>query len=137
VGSEAQASRVTFGVLGPVAAWGADGEALDLKGPRHRAVLARLAVARGRVVPLGVLVEDLWETPPAGAAGAIRTFVGALRRAIEPDRSARTGFRVLVTLGPGYALRAGPGDLDALRFERLAAAAASAPAPRALELSGE
>ena len=101
MGSEAQASRVTFGVLGPVAAWGADGEALDLKGPRHRAVLARLAVARGRVVPLGVLVEDLWETPPAGAAAAIRTFVGALRRAIEPDRSARTGFQILVTRDPG------------------------------------
>jgi DNA-binding SARP family transcriptional activator len=60
VGNEVPGSRVTFGVLGPVAAWGADGVALDLKGPRHRAVLARLAVARGRVVPLGVLIEDLW-----------------------------------------------------------------------------
>jgi hypothetical protein len=94
-----------FGVLGPVAAWGADGAALDLKGPRHRAVLARLAVARGRIVPLSVLIEDLWETPPAGAAGAIRTFVGALRRGIEPGRSSRTGFQILVTQGPGYALR--------------------------------
>jgi DNA-binding SARP family transcriptional activator len=124
-------------VLGPVAAWGADGAALDLKGPRHRAVLARLAVARGRNVPLGVLIEDLWETPPAGAAGAIRTFVGALRRAIEPDRSSRNGFRFLVTQGPGYALRAGPGDLDALRFEQLVTEAAAAPAPRALEWSEE
>jgi DNA-binding SARP family transcriptional activator len=128
---------VTFGVLGPVAAWGADGVALDLKGPRHRAVLARLAVARGRVVPLSVLIEDLWETPPAGAAGAIRTFVGALRRAIEPGRSARTGYQVLVTHGQGYALRAGADELDALRFERLAARAAAAPASRALELSGQ
>jgi DNA-binding SARP family transcriptional activator len=128
---------VTFGVLGPVAAWDADGVALDLKGPRHRAVLARLAVARGRVVPLSVLIEDLWEIPPAGAAGAIRTFVGALRRAIEPDRSSRSGFQILVTQGPGYALRVRPDDLDALRLERLAAEAASAPAPRALELSDE
>jgi DNA-binding SARP family transcriptional activator len=137
VGNEAPASRVTFGVLGPVAAWGADGAALDLKGPRHRAVLARLAVARGRVVPLGTLIEDLWETPPARAAGAIRTFVGALRRAIEPGRSARTGFQFLVTRDPGYALRAGPGDLDALTFERLATEAASAQAPRVLDLSDE
>jgi DNA-binding SARP family transcriptional activator len=137
VESEPPAGRVTLGVLGPVAAWDAGGAALHLKGPRHRAVLARLAVARGRVVPLSALIQDLWETPPAGAAGAIRTFVGALRRAIEPGRSSRTGFRVLVTQDPGYALRAGPDDLDALRFERLAAVAASAPAPRALELSGE
>jgi DNA-binding SARP family transcriptional activator len=128
---------VAFGVLGPVAAWSADGVALDLKGPRHRAVLARLAVARGRVVPLSVLIEDLWEMPPAGAAGAIRTFVGALRRAIEPGRQPRTGFQVLVTHGRGYALRAGPDDFDALRFELLAAEAASAPAPRVLELSDE
>jgi DNA-binding SARP family transcriptional activator len=124
-------------VLGPVAAWGADAVALDLKGPRHRAVLARLAVARGRVVPLGVLIEDLWEEPPAGAAGAIRTFVGALRRAIEPGRPARTGFQVLVTQGPGYALRTGPGDLDALEFGRLAAEAAAAPPHRVLELYDE
>jgi DNA-binding SARP family transcriptional activator len=129
--------RVTFGVLGPVAAWDADGAALDLKGPRHRAVLARLAAARGRVVPLDILIGDLWEAPPAGAAGAIRTFVGALRRAIEPDRPPRTGFRVLVTQGPGYALRAESDDLDALRFERLAAEAASAPASRVLQLSDE
>src|SRR5580698_9594527 len=66
---------VRLGVLGPVAGWDASGAALDLKGPRHRAVLARLAVARGRVVPLSVLIEDLWEAPPAGAAGAIQTFV--------------------------------------------------------------
>jgi len=125
------------GVLGPVVAWGADGAALDLKGRRHRAVLARLAVARGRLVPLSVLIEDLWEAPPAGAAGAIQTFIGALRRAIEPGRSSRTGFEVLVTHGPGYALRSGPDGLDALRFERLVAEAASAPAPRALELSKE
>ena len=30
---------VTFGVLGPVAAWDEAGDALALKGPRHRAVL--------------------------------------------------------------------------------------------------
>jgi len=43
-------------VLGPVAAWDDHGQPVDLKGPRHRAVLARLIVARGRVVPLGVLI---------------------------------------------------------------------------------
>ncbi|MFI5690724.1 BTAD domain-containing putative transcriptional regulator [Kribbella sp. NPDC051586] len=102
-----------FGVLGPVVAW--DGEPVDLKGPRHRAVLARLIVARGRVVPVGVLVDDLWMDPPAGALSAVRTFVAALRRAIEPDRAPRTPARLLVTSGPGYALRTEA--VDALRFE--------------------
>ncbi|MYU15105.1 SARP family transcriptional regulator, partial [Streptomyces sp. SID8361] len=79
--------RVGFGVLGPVVAWDtdADGRAIALKGPRHRAVLARLIVARRRVVPVSRLVEDLWTAPPPGAVGAVRTFVAALRRALEPD----------------------------------------------------
>jgi DNA-binding SARP family transcriptional activator len=106
-----------FGVLGPVVAWGKNGELLALKGPRHRAVLGRLIVARGRVVPVDVLVDDLWIAPPAGAVSAVRTFVAALRRVLEPERAARATPRVLVTEGPGYALRP-PGDaVDAWRFE--------------------
>jgi DNA-binding SARP family transcriptional activator len=124
-------------VLGPVVGWDSGGAALDLKGARHRAVLARLAAARGRVVPLDVLIEDMWQTPPAGAAGAIRTFVGALRRAIEPDRPPRAASRILVTQGPGYALRTEPGDLDARRFEGLVAESVSASPSRVLELAGQ
>lgn len=124
---------VRVGVLGPVVAWGPDAAPLDLKGPRHRAVLARLAVARGRVVPLDVLIDDLWEAPPSGAAGAIRTFVGALRKAVDPVRPPV----LLVTDGPGYALRADPDSLDALEFERVCAAAAQAPPARALRLADE
>ncbi|MFB9832735.1 AfsR/SARP family transcriptional regulator, partial [Actinoallomurus acaciae] len=69
-----------------MAAWDADGAAVDLKGPRHRAVLARLIIARRRVVPVSRLVDDLWIDPPDGAVSAVRTFVGALRRALEPGR---------------------------------------------------
>jgi DNA-binding SARP family transcriptional activator len=96
---------ITFRVLGPLAAEDARGP-VDLKGPRHRAVLARLLIARGRVVPVGQLVADLWPAPPAGAVGAVQTFVSALRKALEPDRPPRTPAKVLVTAGPGYALRA-------------------------------
>ena len=108
-----------FGVLGPVAAWDETGEPVALKGPRHRAVLARLIVAHGRVVPVELLVDDLWTEPPAGAVGAVRTFVAALRRAVEPDRTPRTPPRVLVTVGPGYAFRADPEAVDAWRFEQV------------------
>ncbi|MGW1340362.1 AfsR/SARP family transcriptional regulator [Kribbella sp. NPDC002412] len=105
-----------FGVLGAVMAWDDDGQPLDLKGPRHRAVLARLIVARGRVVPATRLVDDLWIDPPAGALSAVRTFVASLRRALEPDRAPRTPARLLVTEGPGYALRTDA--VDAWRFEK-------------------
>ncbi|MFI7226480.1 BTAD domain-containing putative transcriptional regulator [Nonomuraea angiospora] len=110
--------RVTFGVLGPVAAWDDAGDAIALKGPRHRAVLARLIVARRRVVPVAHLVTDLWDDPPPDAVGALRTFVAALRRALEPQRPPRSPARLLVTEGPGYALRAEPDAVDAWRFER-------------------
>ncbi|WP_405857100.1 SARP family transcriptional regulator [Streptomyces sp. NBC_01515] len=130
--------EVSFGVLGPVAAWDGAGDTIALKGPRHRAVLARLLVARRRVVPVGRLVDDLWADradqaePPADAVGALRTFVAALRRALEPERPPRTPARLLVTEGPGYALRAEPEAVDAWRFERTVTAAATLPAPHAL-----
>ncbi|ADB50590.1 AfsR/SARP family transcriptional regulator [Conexibacter woesei] len=118
--------EVSFGVLGPIVAWDRDGAAIALRGPRHRAVLARLLVADGRVVPLDRLVDDLWLEPPEGAIGAVRTFVSALRRAIEPQRAPRTAPRLLVTEGPGYALRAGPDAVDARRFEAALQAVADA-----------
>ncbi|SDL92842.1 DNA-binding transcriptional activator of the SARP family [Nonomuraea maritima] len=116
---------VVFGVLGPVVAWDDAGDLVRLRGPRHRAVLARLIVARGRVVPVTGLVDDLWEDPPPGAVGAVRTFVAALRRALEPRRPPRAPARLLVTVGPGYALHAAPDAVDAWRFEHAVAGAAA------------
>ncbi|MGA6223207.1 AfsR/SARP family transcriptional regulator [Streptomyces umbrinus] len=124
--------RVVFGVLGPTVAAGDSGDALALKGPRHRAVLARLIVARRRVVPVARLVEDLWADPPPGAVGAVQTFVAALRRVLEPERPPRAPARLLVTDGPGYALRTEPDTVDAWRFETALATAADLPAQQAL-----
>ncbi|MGY4898203.1 AfsR/SARP family transcriptional regulator [Micromonospora aurantiaca (nom. illeg.)] len=121
---------VGFGVLGPVTAWDDAGAPVDLKGPRHRAVLARLVAARGRTVPVGQIVDDLWDDPPPGGVGAVRTFVAALRRRLEPHRPPREPARLLVTDGPGYALRADPDTVDAWRFEDTVTAAADA-LPRA------
>ncbi|MEU9408854.1 BTAD domain-containing putative transcriptional regulator [Streptomyces sp. NPDC048281] len=126
--------QVAFGVLGPVTA-GRAGLPLALKGPRHRAVLARLLVARRRVVPVARLVADLWEEPPPAAVGAIRTFVGDLRRVLEPDRPPRAPARLLVTDGPGYALRAE--TVDAWRFEQAVQAAAQEEPARAAHLLRE
>ncbi|MFG2166169.1 BTAD domain-containing putative transcriptional regulator [Micromonospora chersina] len=112
----------TFGVLGPLVAAGERGP-VALKGARQRAVLARLLVARGRVVPVDRLVDDLWSEPPEGAVGAVRTFVADLRRALEPDRPPRQPARLLVTAPPGYALAAAPEAVDAGRFDAAVTAA--------------
>ncbi|MEP7762875.1 BTAD domain-containing putative transcriptional regulator [Sanguibacter sp. 25GB23B1] len=106
---------VHVGVLGPVVAWDEAGVPIALRGPRHRAVLARLVVARGRVVPVSMLVDDLWDRPPDGAVSAVRTFVAALRRALEPQRPPRAPARLLVTEGAGYALRGV--SVDAVQLE--------------------
>jgi DNA-binding SARP family transcriptional activator len=116
--AEDETVPVEFGVLGPVTAWDGTGAPVALKGPRHRAVLARLVLAHRRVVPVDRLVDDLWDDPPPGAVGAVRTFVAALRRALEPGRPPRAPARLLVTEGPGYALRAREDTVDAWRFER-------------------
>ncbi|MGW5679582.1 BTAD domain-containing putative transcriptional regulator [Streptomyces sp. NPDC003860] len=104
-------------VLGAVRAVRDDGSPVDLGGPRHREVLARLVAAEGRMVTTDTLVDDLWTDPPARAVGALRTFVAALRRALEPDRPPRNPPRVLVTEGPGYALRLPREDVDVHRFQ--------------------
>ncbi|WP_209444753.1 AfsR/SARP family transcriptional regulator [Nocardia vulneris] len=103
--------RLSFRVLGPIGAERA-GEPLPLKGPRHRAVLARLLVAHGRMVTTDQLIDDLWEHPPQAAVGALQTFVAELRRLLEPDRAPRSLATVLVTAAPGYALRADRVDAD-------------------------
>lgn len=104
-------------VLGPVRALRGDGTPIALGGPRHREVLARLVAAEGRMVATDTLVADLWPEPPARGPGALRTFVAALRRAVEPDRPPRTPPRILVTEGSGYALRLPREAVDAHRFQ--------------------
>ncbi|MEV4530129.1 AfsR/SARP family transcriptional regulator [Streptosporangium sp. NPDC049304] len=104
-------------VLGAVRALRDDGSPVDLGGPRHREVLARLVAAEGRMVTTDILVDDLWADPPDRAVGALQTFVAALRRALEPDRPPRSPPRVIVTEGPGYALRLSREDVDVYRFQ--------------------
>ena len=74
-----------FRILGPVQAqW--DGQELELRGPKRRAVLALLLVAGSRVVPAERLAEELWEgCPPPGAAGTLRAHLSRLRTLLRPD----------------------------------------------------
>ncbi|MEU8965532.1 BTAD domain-containing putative transcriptional regulator, partial [Streptomyces sp. NPDC048491] len=115
-------------VLGAVRARHDDGSPVDLGGPRHREVLARLVAAEGQMVTTDTLVSDLWADPPARAVGALRTFVAALRRALEPDRPPRTPPTLIVTEGPGYALRLQREDVDVHHFQDTLARARLNPA---------
>lgn len=111
-----------FRVLGPIEAQ--DGDRLVALGPRMpKALVAVLLLEPGRVVSLDRLIDLLWgDEPPAAATAALQVYVSGLRRVLEPDRPARTPPSVLVTQPPGYVLRVDPHDIDAVRFEALAAA---------------
>ncbi|MET9341871.1 BTAD domain-containing putative transcriptional regulator [Nonomuraea sp. NPDC003804] len=106
-------------VLGAFAAE-VDGAAVHLGGPRQRGVLALLVAARGQVVPVDRMIEDLWRgEPPARALMSLQAYVSNLRRLLEPGRPPRTPARLLVSAAPGYALRLPPESVDAWRFEGL------------------
>ena len=110
-------------ILGPLEVVD-DGRAVDLGGPRQRAVLALLLLHAGEAVPADRLIEELWSgSPPEGAAGTLQSYVSKLRREL--------GRQTIVTRGGGYALEPGVADLDLRRFERLAAEASGLPAAQA------
>ena len=71
-------------VLGPLQLL-VDGEAVAIPGLRRRALLARLAVARGTTVLIGTLIDDIWpHEPPAAARRALNNHVWRLRRHLGP-----------------------------------------------------
>jgi DNA-binding SARP family transcriptional activator len=112
-------------VLGPLSA-DRHGMPIDLGGRRQRAVLARLVVAHGDVVPADQLVDALWgENPPAEASAALQAHISHLRRRLEPDRPARGRGTIITRAGPGYTLRLPADSVDAWRFQRLVREATS------------
>ena len=90
-------------VLGPIRAFDAEGRELTLASESQRRLLAILCLHAGTVVRSAVLEEEL-----GLSAGALRTSISRLRRAIGPA--------LLVTGPAGYELRA---ELDVVEYERL------------------
>lgn len=108
------------------------GKTIDLGAPRQRAVLALLLAARGSVVPVDRMTDDLWRgVPPAKALSSVHAYVSNLRRSLEPGRAPRTPATLLVTAPPGYALRLEADAVDAWRFETWVGRARAAEAEEA------
>jgi DNA-binding SARP family transcriptional activator len=102
-----------FRILGPFEVQGG-GRAVQLGGLRQRSVLAVLLLNAGELVPTERLVDELWgEDTPKAAVKTVQVYIGRLRKLLGPD--------AIVTRPPGYLLRADPEQIDARRFERLAA----------------
>ncbi|MFN2594125.1 MAG: BTAD domain-containing putative transcriptional regulator, partial [Actinomycetota bacterium] len=120
--SEARSlSKMRFRVLGPIEVIGEDGP-LPIRG-KERTVLALLAMHVGQVVTTEALIKALWdEDPPRTAEKTLHAYIARLRKTLEPQRKPGAPAELIVTSGGGYRLRSSPEDVDAHRFESLAAA---------------
>ncbi|MFD6823393.1 BTAD domain-containing putative transcriptional regulator [Streptomyces sp. NPDC060085] len=124
-------------VLGPLGVR-VNGVAVMPTAPKPRKVLALLALHVDRVLPVGLLIEELWgQRPPRSARTTLQTYIlqlreligaalqaGAARSAeLDPasqDMMSVSAKDVLVTAPGGYLLRGGGGASDVQKFERLA-----------------
>ena len=95
-------------------------EALDggvpvpVRGAKQRALLALLALQRGQPVSADRLIDVLWgDGQAANPANALQAQIGQLRRTLGPA--------AILTTEAGYALTAGPDEVNVVRFERLVA----------------
>ena len=120
--------RIRIGLLGPLTAH--RGEAtLLLGGSKQRAVLALLALERGRSVPTDTLIDALWvKDPPGRPQTAIQGYVSQLRKALGQD--------AIVTDLSGYRLGYPAAVLDSVEFEDLLSVAERLlPAAKAAKLA--
>ncbi|MFI5909263.1 ATP-binding protein [Dactylosporangium sp. NPDC051541] len=94
-----------FSILGPLEIHDDAGNAVAVAGPKPRALLVRLLLAAGRVVPMEQLGGE--------TANALQAQVSRLRRALPGG--------LVEFAGVGYRIAVDAGDVDVHRFERLAA----------------
>ena len=92
----------------------AGGVPVPVRGAKQRALLALLALQRGQPVSADRLIDLLWgDGQAANPANALQAQIGQLRRTL--------GAAAILTTEAGYALTAGPDEVDVVRFEQLVA----------------
>jgi predicted ATPase/DNA-binding SARP family transcriptional activator len=112
---------LTFRVLGTLAVLDGDRET-PLTSGHQRRLLTALVLYAGRPVPVGTLVDALWEEePPPSAPGTLQAYVSRLRTRLGRDSVKRTP--------DGYQLTVPAEVVDAARFEALAERVRSATDP--------
>ncbi|MBP2368521.1 BTAD domain-containing putative transcriptional regulator [Pseudonocardia parietis] len=116
-GSGDTPAAVRVDVLGPLRVT-VDGAAVEVRGPKRRALLALLALAEGRVVTVEQMLDALWPSgPPATARSTVHSHVSRLRVQLG------AGAARLATGANGYRLALDAGDLDLAQARSLLAVA--------------
>ncbi len=117
--ARAASGAVRVRVLGPLEA-SRGGVPVELGPARQRAVLGLLAARHNVAVHRDTFVAALWDgDPPDSAVKTVQSWVGRLRRQLDPGRSPQDRDGVLVSAGTSYWLHAGAEQLDLIAFEQL------------------
>jgi DNA-binding SARP family transcriptional activator/tetratricopeptide (TPR) repeat protein/DNA-binding XRE family transcriptional regulator len=125
-GGTSATDRVGISVLGPLRVWRGAAD-LEIRQSRLRCLLGLLAVQPGQLVPRAEIVDALWgQAPPDTCLELVHTYVARLRALLEPGRRPRAPAQLLVGVPGGYRLELDTGQLDAMRFDELAAMARQA-----------
>ena len=99
---------------------------------KPRQLLAMLAMNTGQLVTSSTLREELWAVnAPRSATGTLHTYVLNIRNLIRealPAGQEDLVREILVTKNTGYVLQVDPEAVDAVRYNRLAAAGRTASA---------
>jgi len=103
---------VRIQILGPLAVT-AGGRRVECEAAKPRTVLGLLLCRANRIVPVPVLRQALWDdAPPRAAQKNLQSYVSTLRAMLTDGVE-------LHHRPPGYLLRIGPDQLDALHFADL------------------
>ena len=107
-------------MLGPLEVW-RDGQPIEVRGSKRRALLALLILHANEVVRSDRLIDELWgERSPGNASAALQNHISRLRKDLGGD--------ILITKPWGYVIRADPQSIDLQRFEVLLAESRTLPA---------
>jgi predicted ATPase/DNA-binding SARP family transcriptional activator len=97
-------------VLGPVRAWSPTGW-VDVPGVNGKALIVSLVLAKGQVVSVPSLIDDIWQDdPPRNARAALQTLVSRVR--------AIAGDELIESVAGGYRLGTDAVDLWSFDAER-------------------
>ncbi|MEU1402259.1 BTAD domain-containing putative transcriptional regulator [Streptomyces sp. NPDC005728] len=97
------------------------GEPIRVRGMRQQKLLALLLLNANRVVPMEVLVDELWEDPPPSARPQVHNAIRDLRRILSAAEDTS-----LVTMDVGYRLMVPDDAVDAHCFAQRVRAARAA-----------
>jgi predicted ATPase/DNA-binding SARP family transcriptional activator len=105
-------------VLGPLEVVDDDGDVVEIRGAKPKALVALLGLSVGEVVSAGRIADELWgDQEVRDPLNAVQVLVSKVRRAFAV--AAHDGRQLIVTSASGYRLDVAPQNVDAVRFEDL------------------